>query len=125
MVVYETHCAHCGDALTGRQRRTCSARCRKAIQRKPPELRTCRLCSQPFKPSGPGRRSVCPYEDADDFCRGLQDDAEDAQAARTAMRAEAHCEAPGCGKPLAYSGRGRPPRFCGPACKTRSYRRSA
>lgn len=125
MVQYETHCASCGDALTGRQRKTCSARCRKAVQRKAPGLRTCKLCQQPFQPSGPGRRSVCPYDDADDYCQALQDDAEDAQAVRLALRQEARCEATGCGQPLAYSGRGRPPRFCGPTCKTRTYRREA
>lgn len=122
MVVYETHCVHCGEPLTGRQRRTCSPRCRKAVQRKAPALRECKLCRQPFKPAGPGRRSVCPYDDADDYCQGLQDDAEDAQAARQALRAEAKCD---CGKALPYAGRGRPPRFCGPACKTRAYRQEA
>lgn len=123
LAVYETHCANCGEALTGRQRRTCSPRCRKAVQRTSPALRTCKLCAQPFKPSGPGRRSVCPYDDADDFCQGLQDDQEDALAARSAAREEAACE--GCNKPLPYAGRGRPPRFCGPACKTRTYRKAS
>lgn len=124
LVVYETHCANCGEGLTGRQRRTCSPRCRKAVQRKSPALRTCKLCSQPFKPSGHGRRSVCPYDDADDFCQGLQDDAEDAQAARLAAREASVCACP-CRQPLTYSGRGRPPRFASPACKTRTYRKEA
>ncbi|MCI3271008.1 hypothetical protein [Streptomyces cylindrosporus] len=124
MVVYETHCAHCGDPLTGRQRRACSARCRKALQRTSPSLRTCKLCNQPFKPVGPGRRTVCPYEDADDYCQGLQDEAEDAEAIRQAQLREAVC-ACGCGRALPYSGRGRPPRFASPACKTRTYREEA
>lgn len=125
MVQYETHCAHCGEPLTGRQRRTCSPRCRKAIQRKPPALRTCKVCQQPFQPSGPGRQSVCPYEDADDYCRSLQDDREDADAIRQAALQEAQCEGPGCEEPVPYAGRGRPPRFHSPACKTRAYRREA
>lgn len=124
MVTYETHCANCGDALTGRQERTCSARCRKAIQRKAPALRTCKLCHQPFKPTGPGRQSICPYEDADDYCQGLQDAQDDAQAAIQAARKAAVC-ACGCGAQLSYAGRGRPPRFASPACKTRTYRRAS
>jgi hypothetical protein len=118
---YETHCVTCGEGLTGRQVRTCSPRCRKAAQRPAPKLRTCRLCSQPFKPAGPGRRSVCPYDDADEFCQGLQDIAEDAEAARLAALEAATC-ACGCGIRLTYAGRGRPPRFASPACKTRTYR---
>ncbi|KOG21990.1 hypothetical protein [Streptomyces viridochromogenes] len=125
MVVQETHCAHCGDPLTGRQRRTCSPRCRKAVQRSAPALRTCKLCRQPFQPSGPGRQSICPYDDADDFCQGLQDDQEDAEAARLAAREEAVCEGPECSSPLPYAGRGRPPRFCSSSCRTRAYRREA
>jgi hypothetical protein len=121
---YETHCVICGAALTGRQHRTCSDRCRKARQRKPPALRDCRLCGQPFQPTGPGRRSVCPYEDADDYCQGLQDAQEDAQAAQLAARQEAVC-ACGCARPLPYAGRGRPPKFASPACRTRTYRRKA
>lgn len=124
MPTYETHCAHCGDPLTGRQRRACSPRCRKALQRASAALRTCKLCGQPFKPSGPGRRSVCPYEDADDYCQGLQDDQEDAAAIRQAERAAAVC-ACGCGAPLPYAGRGRPPKFASPACRTRTYRKAA
>jgi len=120
---YETHCANCGEPLTGRQRRTCSPRCRKAIQRKSAPLRTCRLCNQPFKPTGKGLQTLCPYEDADEYCQRLQDDEEDAQAARMAAREGATC-ACGCGQTLTYAGRGRPPRFASPACKTRTYRRN-
>lgn len=124
MVIYETHCASCGTPLVGRQRRTCSPRCRKAIQRESVTLRTCTLCGQPFMPSGPGRRSVCPYEDADFYCQSLQNDAEDASVALRALRDAAVCEC-GCGAPLPYAGRGRPPKFASAACRTRAYRRAA
>ncbi|WP_330478693.1 hypothetical protein OG301_26815 [Streptomyces platensis] len=122
---FEPDCLHCGTPLEGRQRRTCSARCRKAIQRQAPALRVCRLCGQPFQPTGRGRVTLCPYDDADDFCQGLQDDQEDLQAARLAAREEGQCEGPGCSSPLTYGGRGRPSRFCSPACKTRAYRAEA
>jgi hypothetical protein len=29
----------------------------------------------------------------------------------------------GCGRPVTWSGRGRPPRFAGPACRAAVYRR--
>lgn len=32
------------------------------------------------------------------------------------------CQAHGCGKKLAWSGRGRPPRFCSSACNLRAWR---
>lgn len=122
---YEPNCLHCGGPLTGRQRRACSPRCRKALQRGTRPLRTCKLCRQPFMPAGPGQPSVCPYEDADDFCQGLQNDAEDAEATRQALRQAATCQGPSCDQPLPYAGRGRPPRFCGPVCRTRTYRQEA
>lgn len=111
------------------QRRTCSPKCRVALSRarreKPRPLVTCKLCGQPFMPRGRGRWTTCPYNDADDLCRGLQDDAEqddaeDEGAMRTAALAERTCEH--CDKPIPYSGRGRPPRFCAPRCRTAHYR---
>lgn len=106
------------------QRRTCSPRCRVALSRarreKPRELIVCRLCGEPFMPRGRGRWAVCPYEDADAYCQQLQDDAEDAGAMQMAARAERTCEH--CDKPVPYSGRGRPPRFCAPRCRTAHYR---
>lgn len=119
---YEASCLHCGTALEGRQQRTCSARCRKAIQRPTRPLKTCKICEQPFQPTGPGRPSVCAYDEADDYCQGLQDAQEDAQAIRQAARESATCQGPGCSAALAYGGRGRPPRFCSSTCKTRTYR---
>lgn len=119
----EPNCLHCGAALTGRQARTCSPRCRKAIQRPPRPLKTCRLCKQPFQPAGPGQPSVCDYEtEADDLCQGLQDDQEDAQASIQAARAGATCEGPACSVPLAHGGRGRPRRFCSVRCRSAAYR---
>lgn len=119
MTQYETHCVVCGDPLEGRQRRTCSSRCRKAAQRPAPGLRTCKLCQQPFQSAGPGRRTTCPYDDADDFCQQLQDDQEDAQATRLFALEEAVCQGPDCGEPIPYSGRGRPRRFCSVRCRNR------
>lgn len=124
MTHYETHCANpaCGEPLSGRQRRTCSHRCRQAVYRgaQSRPLGTCKLCHQPFKQEGRGTRTVCPYEDADQYCQQLQDDQEDAQARRTADLAEAECEH--CQKPIPYAGRGRPKRFCAPRCRTAFYR---
>lgn len=122
---FEPDCLHCGKTLEGRQRRTCSPRCRKAIQRKPPGLRTCKLCAQPFQPSGRGRPTTCPYDDADDYCQSLQDDQEDALAARAAAREAQTCQAPNCGAPAPYTGRGRPPLYCSRSCKGRAYRSAA
>ncbi|GAA3804463.1 hypothetical protein GCM10022206_49190 [Streptomyces chiangmaiensis] len=106
------------------QRRTCSNACRTALSRarreKARPLVTCQLCGQPFMPRGRGRWTVCPYEDADNFCRERQDDREDAQSMRTAALAEAECEH--CQTPIPYSGRGRPKRFCAPRCRTAFYR---
>ncbi len=39
---------------------------------------------------------------------------------RTAALAEAECAH--CRKPIPYSGRGRPPKYCDPTCRTASYR---
>lgn len=118
MTDYETQCVVCGTGLTGRQTRVCAAsRCRKAIQRPKAPLRDCKLCGQPFQPVGPGRRTVCPYNDADDFCQGLQDDRDDRQAALTASRASAECQAPTCTAPVPYSGRGRPRLYCSRSCR--------
>lgn len=124
MTFYETDCVVCGKPLEGRQRRTCSPRCRKAAQRPAPPLRTCKLCGQPFQPVGPGRRTVCPYDDADEYCQELQDALEDDQAAAQAARLEAVCEGPDCGVPVPYSGRGRPRRYCSVRCRNRAYRQS-
>ncbi|WP_434795178.1 hypothetical protein WN979_14435 [Streptomyces albidoflavus] len=108
------------------QRRTCSPRCRTALSRarreKPRPLAICALCGQPFKQEGRGRRTVCPYDAADDFCQGLQDDAEDANAMRLAELGEAVCQGPECEEPIPYAGRGRPARFCSAKCRTRCYR---
>lgn len=125
MVTYETECAHCRGPLTGRQRRACSDACRKALQRRSPALRTCRLCNQPFKPSGRGQRTVCPYEDADTYCQGLQDNAEDAEAMRQALRQAATCEGPGCSAPLYHAGPGRPRKYCSRTCRNRGYKAQA
>ncbi|QKV92938.1 hypothetical protein HUT19_15210 [Streptomyces sp. NA02950] len=115
------------DARTNRdQRRTCSAKCRTALSRsrreKPRSLATCRLCGQPFLQRGRGRRTTCPYDDADSFCQELQDDAEDAESRLKATRVEAICQGPDCEEPVPYSGRGRPSKFHSAACRTRSYR---
>jgi len=120
---FETHCVECGTPLKGRQVRTCSTRCRVAdyrrSRRQGPKLRTCRLCGQPFTPTSRGRQSVCPYDDADDYCQGLQDDEEDLQAMRRAALEERVCEGPDCDQPIPYSGRGRPRRFCSRRCENR------
>jgi hypothetical protein len=121
-VDFEPTCLHCGKALEGRQRRTCSPRCRKAIQRPTRPLRTCKLCAQPFQPTGPGQPTVCPYDDADDYCQNLQDAQEDDQAARVAARELQECQGPGCALPVPYTGRGRPPRYCSRSCRDRDYR---
>lgn len=121
---FEPNCLHCGKALEGRQRRTCSARCRKAIQRPSRPLRTCKLCAQPFQPTGPGQPTVCPYDDADDFCQGLQDDQEDLQASRVAALEERTCQGPGCALPVPYTGRGRPRLFCSRRCGHRAAKSS-
>ncbi|CDR07363.1 hypothetical protein GCM10022420_005350 [Streptomyces iranensis] len=118
------------DAKDGRslrdQRRTCSARCRTALSRsrreKPRPLVTCKLCGQPFLQRGRGRRTVCPYEDADSFCQELQDEAEDAESIRLSELGEVVCQGPGCEEPIPYAGRGRPPKYHSAACRTRSYR---
>lgn len=125
-VNFEPDCLNCGEPLTGRQRRTCSARCRKAIQRTPAALRTCRLCKQPFQPIGRGRPSVCDYKtEADAYCQDLQDAQDDAQASRRAALAGAVCAGPGCSVPLPHAGPGRPRRFHSRSCKARTYRAAA
>lgn len=123
-MAYEPECLHCGEPLTGLQRRVCSQRCRMALARPLRPLKACRLCGELFQPRGVGVRSVCDYEtEADDRCRDLQDEAEDDAAAAAAARTEAVCQ--GCGTPLPYAGRGRPRTTCGATCKKRVQRARA
>ncbi|MFH8742094.1 XF1762 family protein [Streptomyces albidoflavus] len=42
---------------------------------------------------------------------------------RNEIRNEITCPAPGCGGPVAQSRRGRPARYCSPACRLRAHRR--
>ncbi|MFZ4240731.1 XF1762 family protein [Streptomyces murinus] len=41
---------------------------------------------------------------------------------RNEIRNEIRCPAPSCGKPVPQAGRGRPARYCSPACRLRAYR---
>lgn len=121
MPAYEDDCLGCGGPLTGRQRRYCGPTCRKRHQRSktPKPLRICARCGQPFG-KYTGRQNTCGPEDIDAYCESLRDDQDDADAIRLASLAEAECAH--CHRPVPYSGRGRPKRFCAPRCRTAFYR---
>ncbi|WP_189746110.1 hypothetical protein [Streptomyces tendae] len=70
-------------------------------------------------------KSVCDINDRNgDACTDAQADirlsVENAHADAEELRECAECEL--CGKDIAYSGKGRPRRFCAPRCKTAFYR---
>ncbi|NEA19188.1 hypothetical protein [Streptomyces halstedii] len=119
-------CGHCGQRLTGRQERYCSAACRQAAYRgsKQPkrlEFKPCPLCGEPFHVTSK-RKKFCDYHDeAEDDCRAAQDDLDDAAWLAAEERRTALCVH--CGQPAGWSGRGRPRRFCSNHCKQADYRK--
>ncbi|GGO42322.1 hypothetical protein GCM10012287_02920 [Streptomyces daqingensis] len=128
---YESTCLapQCGSRLAGRQRRFCSELCstryRRSLTREPLAARSCALCGDLFDPKR-RTQTICTYDEADLPCQELQNDLEDmrvgARFVADKQRAEQVCENPSCGKPIPYSGRGRPSKFCAPRCRTAAYR---
>ncbi|MEV6420557.1 hypothetical protein [Streptomyces sp. NPDC051662] len=120
-------CQHCGEPLTGRQERYCSAACRQAgfrESRRPRRrlaLKPCPLCGDSFLATYPLKK-FCDYEsEAERDCQDAQDDLEEAELIAAVEREEAVCAH--CGEPAGWSGRGRPRRFCSNRCKTADYRK--
>lgn len=118
-------CGHCGQRLTGRQERYCSAVCRQAAYRasKQPNRLTykpCPLCGEPIQVTSKRKKFCDYYDEAEDDCRAAQDDLNDAEWLAAEERRTAQCTH--CGKPTGWSGRGRPRRFCSNRCKQADYR---
>ncbi|RSS82460.1 hypothetical protein [Streptomyces sp. WAC06614] len=121
-------CQNCGQPLSGRQERFCSAACRQASYRRKSQpakarsMKPCPLCGDHFEVTHALKR-FCDYEDeAEDFCRDAQDDLEEAKDIAQWQRENAACAH--CGKPARWSGRGRPRRFCSDRCKTAQHRKA-
>jgi ribosomal protein S27E len=99
-------CDQCGETLTERQERYCSARCRQAAyrERKQPqkqrEWKTCPLCGEPFEVTHPGKKFCDYWDEADTECKQAQDDMDEAVEEELWERRNAQCE--NCGKPAGY-----------------------
>lgn len=119
-------CEECGEWLTGRQTRFCSARCKMRAHRRDsrpaPAERVCRLCGATFRPLR-GKQTYCDWtNDADASCAELQN-----ELARTALdkenqRWDSECARDGCEESTGWTGVGRPRRFCSDRCRVAHYR---
>ncbi|GAA0914892.1 hypothetical protein GCM10009549_29820 [Streptomyces thermoalcalitolerans] len=111
---------------TRRQRLTCSAACRKRLQRarqgyqKP--FKPCRFCGELID-SYRGNDVRCPEDDRSDYCDDLQWAKEERQARLEARKeGPVECEGPNCTAEVVWSGRGRPRRFCSGRCRMAAVR---
>ena len=121
---HETNCVRCGAALTGRQERYCSPRCRQAAyragRRKRPEMKKCPLCGNLFEAWHP-RKKYCDYNDEAGYdCINAQEDLKEAAEDARESRQRARCAH--CGGPAGWTGRERPRHFCSNRCKQADYR---
>ncbi|MFD7499933.1 hypothetical protein [Streptomyces sp. NPDC059850] len=137
----EDRCEGCGDSLpepktrplrsdpkkddgrTIRRRAVaCSAKCYKRVQRaragQRKEPKPCRFCGD-LVWDYVGNDVRCPEDDRTDHCDELQYMAE-ARADYVADRREERtvkCLAPGCSRPVTWSGKGRVKTACSPRCR--------
>lgn len=118
-------CEECGDWLTGRQTRFCSARCKMRAHRRngpKPAERTCRLCGATFRPLR-GKQTFCDIQnDADESCAVMQDALLTELQDKEGQRWDAECAREGCEESTGWDGVGRTRRFCSDAHKTAHYR---
>ncbi len=118
-------CGECGQRLTGYQERYCSARCRQAAFRRAKQpvrsrLKLCPLCGEMFVVTSSRKKFCDYYDEAEQDCQAAQDDLYEAAEIAPIVRMEADCAR--CSRPVNWSGRGRPKRFCSPRCKQADYR---
>ncbi|MFC8566269.1 hypothetical protein ACFUIW_10970 [Streptomyces sp. NPDC057245] len=134
---YEFHtiqCARCGGRLGDNQERYCSAACRASAWRVErwederrnlglPAYSSCTLCGERIA-STSKNKTTCDENDRNEACvdaqGGARLDALNARDEAEELRDCAECER--CGADIAYSGKGRPRRFCAPRCRTAFYR---